>query len=352
MSVLSLIVAAAERLCAAPESEVVFSSRVRLARNFRDIPFPHRASTGERSRVVQRVLRVAREARGRRLLVLPVGSLPPLELEALAENHLISREMVAGGSERAVIFSPEGDLCAMVNEEDHVRVQALVGGLDLEGPLRRVNEFERMLGRVGELAYKEGLGFLTACPSNVGTGLRASVLLRLPALYFTKRLQSALDRQLNSSITVRGIYGEGSKPAAFLLQLSNQRTAEQDPEAIVANVSRVARALAQAEHAAREALVQRFRPEVEDLVLRAAGTLRSARLISSEEAMEKLAQVRLGLDLGILRGVAPREVDRLMLLVRPATLQLVLRQRLATRERDFRRATFIRQRLSQLRAAC
>lgn len=352
MSVVSLIRATAERIRQGPDRATVFSSRVRLARNFRDIPFPNRATAQQRPEVVHRVVQAAKAMRQpQAIVVVPLGSLSDLEREALVENHIISRDLAQYAGERAIAYAPDGRLTAMVNEEDHVRIQALAGGLDLEQPLEAVGLFERALAQVAELAQHDELGYLTACPTNVGTGLRASVLLRLPALFFTKRLRSALGKHLDSTMAVRGMYGEGSQPGGFLLQISNQRTADNSPQTAIELVLRAARGIGQAELAARSSLLRRHRAEVQDLVWRAAAILRSARMMTSEEALERLAHVRMGLEMKLLEGVSPDEVDGLMLYVRPATFQLLNGATYASRERDIRRAEFLAQRLEALRAA-
>lgn len=351
MDILPLIEASARVLSESDDSGIVLSSRVRLARNFAGIPFPSRASAEERLRVLELVRRSAATlATPVQVLYLDFSALSPLQQEALVECHIVSRQLVTSPGERALVVTVDARLSAMVHEEDHLRLQAMMGGLDLQEALARVRMLEEDLGQGSRYAYRAGLGFLTSCPTNVGTGLRASVMLRLPSLFFLQKLDFALRKRVPDGMAMRGLYGEGTAAAACLLQLSNQVTAGIAETALVDRVQKCAQGLIEDEERARAHLLHRFHVELEDLVYRALATLRSARMISSEEAMERLTQLRLGVDLGVLEGPSARLLDRLLLLVRPATLQLFAEEEIPPRERDIRRAEMIQAALAESEA--
>jgi len=350
MDTVSIVRAVARHVCGTAPRECVFSSRVRIARNIRATPFPHRGDEG----ALRGPLAVAIAAMeglnkaGGGFELVDLARLPTLEKEALVECHLISRDLLLAERVSALVVSKKSGASILVNEEDHFRIQVLSGGLRLKRALALAKRIERELDQHTTFAKHDGLGFLTACPTNVGTGLRASVMLQLPALFFARRLETCLQRRVGRALAVRGIYGEGSGPLACLLQISNQTTAGMDEAEALAQVTKAAQDISRDEQRARASIQERFAWDVEDLVYRAAATLTAARSINSGEAMDRLSQVRLGIDLGLLDGVDRRIVDQLMIFIRPASLQVLVGEPMAPRERDMRRAKLIREHLQGL----
>jgi len=280
--------------------------------------------------------------------LLALRELSELEREALVETHLISRRLLVAPENGAVVVTESAGLAVMLNEEDHFRIQASAPGLDLGAAHSAAAAAAERVARLARMAMLAPLGFLTACPTNAGTGLRASVMLRLPALFFSKRLEACLRQRVPDDMVVRGIYGEGSEPIACFLQVSNQATAQSAAETIVQDVRRTASSIVDEEMRVQADLAKRYTWELHDLVYRAAAALLSARMIGSIEAMDRLSHVRMGLDLGLLRGPAPSTIDQLMVTVRPAAIQVLLGETLGARERDARRAALIRQSLQGL----
>ncbi len=329
-----------------PEPDVVVSSRVRLARNIADAPFTTLAKSQDQARVVETV----------RLAVRDSGFLDPeafLDEEQLTEErcrflqerHLVSPDFAAGRTRRGFGVAADEGLSLMVNEEDHLRFQALVSGFDFGRALELAGRLDELLdGQLG-YAYSDKYGFLTACPSNLGTGLRASVLVHLPGLVLTREIEKVLRGAVHVGLLVRGLYGEGSDTKGYFFQISNQRSLGVSESEIIETVSDSCRQVIDYERKAREYLVENLRNEVEDKVFRSLAMLRSARILTSEEATNLLATVRLGVSLGIINELKLADVSRLLILVRPENLQALLGERLATAERDVRRAAFVRETL-------
>ncbi|MBN2538354.1 protein arginine kinase [candidate division WOR-3 bacterium] len=329
-----------------PDDDVAVSTRVRLARNIAGEKFGTRAGPEDQARVVAAVSAGLEEA-GRleqgRFIEEEVLDEPLLGF--LLERHLVSPDFARTKLRRGLFVAEGETLSLMVNEEDHVRFQALVPGLDFPGAYRVVAELDEKLGEAPGWAFSPEYGFLTACPTNVGTGLRASVLVHLPALVLTREIEKVLRGAVHVGLAVRGIYGEGTETKGNFFQVSNQRTLGLSETEILETVEETCRQLVEYERKAREYLVENLRCDIEDKVFRSLGLLRGARILSSDEAINLLATVRLGVVLGMINELKPAEVSRLLVLVRPENLQRVLGERLKPEERDERRATFVREAL-------
>lgn len=333
-------------LATGPESDVVISSRVRFARNLVDVPFPVRMKPDEEERVLETVRWVLKEAGYlKEGLFWENGLLNEPEGFYFVERHLASQDFVVGKRKKGLFASSDETLSLMINEEDHLRFQALASGLDFATAFQKVAAMDEKLE--GQLAYafSNDLGFLTTCPSNVGTGMRASVLLHLPGLVLTQEIEKVLRGVYSIGLLIRGMYGEGSETRGNLFQISNKRTLGQSETEIIDVLTGVCRQMIEYEYKAREYLMHHLRVEIEDKVFRALGTLRGARIISTEEATELLTTVRLGVTLGIINELKLSEVSQLLILIRPANLQVLLGEKLDEAERDERRATLIRQKL-------
>ncbi len=333
-----------------PESDMVLSSRVRLARNLAEVAFPHGMTAEQAQRVVDRVEEAVRELNRQKGLghftFIPLGVVPPLERQVLVEKHLISPQQVQQAEGRAVAIRDDEAVSIMVNEEDHLRIQCLAPGLGLDEALELCNRVDDALEKKLDYAYCEERGYLTACPTNVGTGLRASAMLHLPALVHSNQAGRVFGAIAKLGLAVRGFFGEGTEALGNIFQVSNQITLGQAEEEIVANLKGVSRQIIDQERQARETFLRDHRPQLEDRVHRSLGLLRHARVMSSQEAMQLLSDVRLGVAMGLVEGVRLETLNELMVLIRPAYLQKLAGGELDPFQRDWRRAALIREKLA------
>jgi len=332
------------------EGDVVVSSRVRLARNLSAYPFPHRMSREQAEEVVHAVRLAADRpetvAKVGRLEVTRLAELTGTERRVLVEKHLVSPDFLKGDpTAKAVVLRPDEVLSIMVNEEDHLRLQCLLPGLALDECWEVANRADDALEATLDFAFSEDFGYLTACPTNVGTGLRASVMLHLPGLVGGRMLEDVVSGLGKLGLTVRGLYGEGTRAAGDLFQVSNQITLGRREEDLIGNLKALVRRLVNQEREARRTLYQKERELLEDRIYRSYGILQHARVVSSEEAMKHLSSLRLGISLGLLKGVSYSLIAELMVLSQPAFLMKVVGRELKPYERDVLRARLIRERL-------
>jgi protein arginine kinase len=329
-------------------AEVVLSSRVRLARNLASVPFPPRARKEQLAGVIQSTLTAAQTMAplvGAEFLSLT--DMPPPGRNFLVERHLISRDLAQGSRLRGVLVAPGEELSVMINEEDHLRVQALASGFQLDEAWRRVNELDDLLGRELEYAFRPDFGYLTACPTNVGTGIRASVLIHLPSLVLTKQAKKVLQGVSAVGLAVRGFHGEGTEVMGNFFQISNQTTLGPSEKDIVDNLERVTRQLIDYESKAREAMLRSARIQVEDKVWRAWGALCNCRSISSQEAISLASAIRFGLAMGLEGLCDIRTLNEIMVYAQPAHIQQLAGREAEGSERNVLRADYIRKRLDQ-----
>lgn len=330
-----------------PAADVVVSTRVRLARNLTDAPFPTRMDGEAAGTVIARVERGVAEL-GDDLGPMTLHRLreiPPLQRRALVEEHLISPRLAQAAERAALVLRADEGASVMVNEEDHLRLQALASGLALEGVWDRVNRMDDALERHLDYAWSPRLGYLTACPTNTGTGMRASVMMHLPGLVMAKQDQPLFSALAKVGVAVRGLYGEGTAAYGNVFQLSNQVTLGQSEREILVSLQGVCRQVIDRERKVRGQLHRTRRVELEDRVWRAYGILTTARVMSTREAMGLLSDLRLGVDLGILSGLEGRVLNELRVQASPAVLQVIEGRDLDPAERDVRRAELIRRRL-------
>lgn len=329
-----------------PKEQIVLSSRIRLARNLADLPFPSWGAKDRRAQARARVVEaVGRSQFLKGSLVLEMAALSELDRQFLLERHLISRELAVGRDEKAVVVSDREVISLMINEEDHLRLQVLQSGLNLReawAVLSRVNE---ELESALRYAFTQEWGYLTACPTNVGTGMRASSMLHLPCLVMTRQINRVLHAISKLGLTARGLYGEGTDAAGNFFQLSNQVTLGVSEEEILDSLERLILQVVEQEEAARKALSTQSREALEDRIWRAYGTLKTAHLITSAETTNHLSMVRLGVDLGILPDLPREKVNRLFIQTQPAHLQKLEGRELSPSERDARRAKLLRESL-------
>lgn len=333
-----------------PKTPVVLSSRIRLARNLEGIPFPM-SLTQEGSQDVEE--KVASYLRGisienEKLKYYGLMDLSSIEQYVLIEKHLISPALVESRGSRGVAINEDHRISVMVNEEDHLRIQVLLSGNQLREAYSLASIMDDQLEENLDIAYREAIGYLTACPTNVGTGMRASVMVHIPALVMVNRAQQMLGALNHLGLAVRGLYGEGSQAFGHIYQVSNQITLGKSEEDTITHLEAVTRQIIEQEVHAREGLMENARINLEDKVWRARGTLENARLLSSEDALQCLSLDRLGVDLGILPP-HKQSFSTLMVETLPASLQYILDKELLPEQRDGERANLVRKAMSERR---
>jgi len=332
-----------------PLSDIVISSRIRLARNVEGIPFSPRAEKAELKNIFELSRQVIEEGslfKDSNLLLL--DELTPLESQFLVEKHLISiyhaREKRLY---RGCVFNQKETLSIMINEEDHFRIQYLLSGLQLNNIWKLINEIDNEIEKKIVYAFSEKEGYLTSCPTNVGTGMRASIMLHLPALAMVNGINDILKAISKIGYVVRGFYGEGTEVMGNLFQVSNQITLGLSEEEIIDNLEKVNQQIISKEQKVRKELLSNSKSQLEDQAWRASGILSSARIISSAEAMELLSKLRFGVELGIIPHPNLATLNKLMLLIQPAYLQMLAGKDLDPFSRDLQRAVLIRKKISK-----
>ncbi len=331
-----------------PHADMVISSRVRLARNVEGFAFVPRASEEVRQAIVERVKEpLAQLQLQRRAFYVDIDSADDVDAGFLVERHLISRELQGGSGPRGVAFGSDEVVAVMVNEEDHLRIQAVRASLAVREAYEQALLVDRQLERALPFAASDRWGYLTSCPSNVGTGLRASVMLHLPGLVQMKQVEKLFNATKQTGLTVRGFYGEGTMASGDLYQVSNQVTLGKDENEILISLERVLPQILRYEAKCRDELqAPRHRAKIEDRCHRALATLRAARLLTTDESMQLLSHVRLGLVTGILGGVDLTRVNELFVLVQPSHVQKLADAPLDAADRDGARASLVRRSLA------
>jgi len=332
-----------------PESDIVMCSRIRLARNLADFPFINRASRNEKAEVEETVKRSA-QAAGLGLKYEDVNGLSPLDRQLLVERQLISRELAAAEGPRGVAIGAQENVSVMVNEEDHLRIQVMHSGLSLPEVWERINGLDDQLEEKLDYAFSPQLGYLTACPTNVGTGIRVGVMLHLPALVQTKQIDKVFRALHKINLAVRGLYGEGTQAFGDFYQISNQQTLGKSETDLIRNLSDVIPQIISYERTARQALVNERQQHLHDQVSRAYGVLKTAHTISSEETMHLLSSVRLGINLGLIDDLEIPTVNEMFIHTQPAHLQKLQGTTLEVDERNVARASYLRSRLGNGKA--
>ena len=331
-----------------PESDIVMSSRIRLARNVADFPFIRRCGEEDRQNLERTIAAKldSLNSLGKNYYV-DIDSLSEVDRQFLVERQLISREIADSDGSRAVTIDPAEEYSVMINEEDHLRIQLIRSGLDLSGAWQRISELDDELESVILYAYHPTYVYLTACPTNVGTGLRVSVMLHLPGLVVTREIEKVFRSMRQLNVTVRGLYGEGSQYTGDFYQVSNQVTLGRSETELIELVGeKVVPEIVGYERKARNFLVGQGSQDLQDDIGRAMGILTMAKKISSEETMHYLSKVRLGVNLGLISEVDVSTVNKLFIHTQPAHLQKLHGGTLATSDRNVRRARYLQQHLS------
>jgi protein arginine kinase len=327
-----------------PESDIVMCSRIRLARNLADFPFTNRASRGEKAEI-ESTFKAIIDNEAFELSYLDVNGMTPLERQFLVERQLISRELATAEGPRGVAIGPRENISTMVNEEDHLRIQVMLSGFSLHDIWERINKLDDQLEGQIAYAFSSQLGYLTACPTNVGTGIRVGVMLHLPALVQTKQIDKVFRALQKINLAVRGLYGEGTQAFGDFYQISNQQTLGKSEVELIRNLSDVVPQIIQYERTARQALLNERRQHLHDQVSRAYGVLKTAQTISSEETMHLLSSVRMGINLGLIDDLAIATVNELFIQTQPSHLQKIQGTELGVEERNVARASYLRSRL-------
>lgn len=329
---------------------IVLSSRIRLARNLSEYPFVAAGDEAALQKIEAGMCRVIdglKKVEHKNFTVVDMAQISELEREILVEKHLISPNFAEPKSYRSLLLSDDASVSIMVNEEDHLRIQVMEAGLALDKAWQRAATLDDALEEKLNYAFDANLGYLTACPTNVGTGLRVSVMLHLPGLALTKKLERLLRSLVQVGYSVRGLYGEGSDALGHIYQVSNQVTMGISEEETVTQLQQVIRKLIEEEIRARHILQEDRKVELEDRVWRAFGTLKYARRLNSNEALSLLSDVQLGIDVGILPITVPDFFQSLLVITRPHFLEkYVKKEGMTPSERDSARADVVRSMLS------
>lgn len=334
-----------------PESDIVISSRIRLARNLADYPFISKTTETDRAEIEQALHSQIEslQAAGKvdaDSLYLNVTDLAEVDRQFLVERQLISREHAESDGARAVVIDQAERFSVMINEEDHLRIQVMHSGLALEAAWQQINALDDLIEEQVNYAFNDKLGYLTACPTNVGTGLRVSVMLHLPALVITRQIEKVFKSLQKINLAVRGLYGEGSQAMGDFYQISNQVTLGQTEEELAKKVADVVPVLIDYERQARDFLINESHETLHDRVSRAFGILRTAQTISSEETLHLLSSVRMGINLGLIGELQIPTVNKLLIHTQPAHLQKLAGNELDASGRNIERATYLRRHLN------
>ena len=329
-----------------PHNQIVVSSRVRLARNLRQFAFPGWAKKTERLQILEAIKpQVEGLTEMGDAFSVYSQDLSALEKQVLVERHLISREHAAKGVGSAVVMNKKQTLSIMINEEDHLRMQGIRSGLQLKSVFRMIDKVDSALEERLDFAFSPQLGYLTACPTNVGTGMRASAMVHLPALVMSEQINQVIQAVNKIGLAVRGLYGEGTEALGNLFQVSNQTTLGEKEDDIIARLHKVIEQIIEHEQNARQMLLQKKPNTLLDHIGRGYGILQHAYSMNSKEALNLLSFMKLGIDLGFFPEGCRQPVDELFMETQPAHLQKGTAQKLAADERDALRAEIIRTKL-------
>ncbi len=321
------------------EGDVVISSRIRLARNLRNIPFPVRMNKQQKQQIRDEIVQAARQSTDpllRNLTYINMEQVEKTKAVSMVENHLVSPDFIANPVGRGLLVSKDNSIAVMLNEEDHLRIQVMQEGMDLSSVYVLADQIDTAFNSSLHFAFDNELGYLTQCPTNLGTGMRASFMLHLPALQQNGVIKRISDNLSKLGLTLRGTYGEGTEPVGALYQLSNQVTLGLSEKEAIENLERVVLQLVQEERNMRKSLLENIQQQ--DTVSRSLGILKSAKILSSEEFMKLLSNVRLGVACGLFTGISYDTLNQLMVKTQPATMMVMQNKQLSAQERDIQRA--------------
>ncbi len=329
-----------------PDADIVYSSRIRLARNLRGFPFSSRCTDQQLRDIISLARSCAHKcSRLKNSRYYGFKDAKMINRQFLMERFIISRDLAKGGGEKGVIVDDTEHISIMINEEDHLRMQALGSGLSLSEAWEELNSIDDVLDSHLDFAFERPWGYLTACPSNTGTGLRSSVMIHLPGLIMTKRIVNILQMAAKMNLAIRGIHGEGSEMLGDYFQISNQGTLGKAEEEIVGATEKLTQNLIEQERRARDSLIKNEKIIVEDKVGRAVAVISSAKILGVREAMDLLSRIRLGIYYGLVPGINADTLDALLIRIQPAHLQKRFPKHLDPLQRDIERAKLLRETL-------
>ncbi len=326
-----------------PDGDVVISTRVRLARNLDSYPFPCRISEKQQAEINDKVKSILLTHDTFGFRYIDMSSLSDIEALSLAEKRLVSPDFIKNRQGRALILSEDETVSIMLGEEDHIRIQVMRAGFELAECYETADKVDRILDTHLRYAFDEKLGFLTECPTNLGTGLRASVMMHLPAAQEAGVLSQIMATVAKIGLTIRGTYGEGSSPLGAMYQLSNQVTLDISEQSAINNLKSISAQIMEQERTYRDAMVKNI--TAEDKINRAYGTLKHSRVMDAKESISLLSAVRLGAATGLLNQIDLGDINGLCIDTQPASLSLVTGAQ-ASSDRDIKRSTLLRERLA------
>jgi protein arginine kinase len=326
-----------------PHSGVVLSTRIRLARNLKNHRFVHFTKSPDKSRIFQTIIKAGQVCtKLKNPIVFNLKNLNSLQRHMLVERHIISHDMENEQGDRGVILTKDERMCVMINKEDHLRIQCIFSGFQPLKAWEEINKLDDEMAKNLDYAFLPQFGYLTACPTNVGTGIRISVLMHLPALVLTKNIEKTLKGIAQVGLNIRGFYGEGTDVLGNLFQISNQTTLGKSEMEIIETLSRVIEQLIEIEQEGYQRLLHDARTSIEDKIWRAYGIMKNARLLTSSEFMSLSSALRLGIQLGICKEIDVQTLNEMLLLVQPSHLQNAQGQKMGPAERDRIRADMVR----------
>lgn len=330
-------------------SDTIISSRIRLARNVSGVPFPNRASHDQLRKITEDVRKACQQSESfRKARFVEVAKLSDWDCKYFVERRLASPQLIDSEAPRMLVIGNRESLSIMVNEEDHLRMQCIEAGLGIEDAWRKISVADDQLEENLNFSFSKKFGYLTSCPTNIGTGMRVSIFVHLPALSALEEVTDVINDLPSSEVAVRGFYGEGTESIGNIYQISNQLTLGRTEGNVIKRIIKTARKLTELERDARGKLLAEGNIKLEDMVFRALAVLQSARIMTSLEAMNLLSTIRLGRELGVIKDISRLAINQLMVLVQPAHLQKIYDCNLDAKERDVLRAEFIRENLQGL----
>lgn len=333
-----------------PDSDVVLSSRVRLARNFREYPFPHKSTAEHQKKIAeetQKAIFSGSDSMANIFRYVDITSLDVIEKAVLVEKHIVSKELVESKRMIGLILSQDEQISIMINEEDHLRIQCLASGMQLTKAWEVCDSLDNLLSETIDFAWDENIGYLTSCPTNIGTAIRVSVMMHLPALAMTGYIKPVLEAMGKLGMAVRGLYGENTQASGNVFQFSNQITLGKSEQDIILSMHNIAQQIIDQERALRQELLKQNRYKLEDRIFRSFGILKNARIMDTGETLKRLSDLRLGVDMGILEDIDITDINQMMLLIQPGNLQKTTGRTLDSDERDTCRAQLVREMMNK-----
>lgn len=326
-------------------NEMVITTRIRLARNIKGIPFPDKLSDDEGRNVVEKVNNAFNKSENQDFKCIDLWKNDNNCNAEFLEKHLISKKLIDNSSKSAFILNNNETVSIMINEEDHLRLQAITAGLNLEEAYNCIDKIDDELEENIDYAFDEKLGYLTACPTNLGTGMRASVMIHLPALSMNNEMGRVLNALSQIGITIRGLWGEGSKAIGGLYQISNQVTLGMSEMDIISNLKTVVEQIMNQENLSRERIMKKYKYELEDKMYRSLGILKNSVILDINECLNLISNVRIGVEMGIIKDIDINKLNNLLVNVQKATLQKIYNKKLSKNEENIKRSLYVRENL-------